>query len=1071
MSSSVPRRCAVRASRPSSLQSQNQLSTRDAASALRALLCVIIGCAVLYLSAGGRAVSAAGSGADATGVDFAASVPPPAPSVVYVDDDWTGLAAGTDPDGVGPATAIGYDAFATIQGGVDGVAAGGTVNVAAGTYGEQPVVGKSLVLHGAGAGATNITAPASPATRFNNFFILFEVNGGASVEASGITVKGPINLNGCRQATPFSTFRRYYGVYVRGGASLNLHDSSVLDIRENNPAAGTNCQVGTAVDAGTSVAALNQTGTLTLANTTITGFQARGVTVDNAGSSATITGNTLTGSTSPNFSQSIILVAIGATANISGNQITGAQCSDATNCGPDTFNQSAAVGISLTAPAAGTQITNNTISGNDYGVNSVTAPNVTPAISGNTFGSNRYFGVNISDGNATLTGNTFSGASNVAVVAVSVNDPANQTAADTAVTFTGNTITGAGVALQLLDDPNNPADGFFPRITAHFNRIVAATTAIDNPQNQLSDMENNWWGCNAGPGHAGCGAVTGVGADFNPWLVLAASAAPSSISPGGTSTVSADMTHNSDGAAPAGTLPDAPVAFSATNGTMLPTSATVHLGAASSTFTSTGAASATATATVDNQSADAQITVNVVSFAVGGQVTRASGGAPLAGVTLTLGKPDNTTATTTSGADGRYSFGALPAGSYTVTPSKTNYSFTPASRNVALSGADATGVDFTATSTAASSGANGTILISEFRLQGPTSSSPAPGNTAGELDEFVELYNNANTPVDVSGYTLDTSTGFTIAIPSGAVIPARGHYLLANSVGYSLSDYGGKGGATPDLTYTGFDLPPATGLALLNASGQIVDAVGFTGTPAPYFEGTVLTPVSASAECSFARDISSGVPRDDGDNATDFMLVCTDSSLVAGSRLGAPGPENRFSPVQRGAQIVSRLVAAVPDSSAPNRTRDASSYTDTLTPSSPNGGAPASNPYGLGTLSVQRRFVNQTGAAVTRLRFRVVSITGLNSPYLGLGTPQADVRLLTSNGAARAPGGFTFRGLTLEQSPSQTLGGGWNSTVAVDLSVLPGGNLGAGQSVDVQFLLGVAGSGKFAFFVIVEGLP
>src|SRR5205814_7692294 len=51
-------------------------------------------------------------------------------NTVYVDDDFTG-APGTDPDGAGPATEIGFDAFQTIQGGVDGVAPGGTVNVAA----------------------------------------------------------------------------------------------------------------------------------------------------------------------------------------------------------------------------------------------------------------------------------------------------------------------------------------------------------------------------------------------------------------------------------------------------------------------------------------------------------------------------------------------------------------------------------------------------------------------------------------------------------------------------------------------------------------------------------------------------------------------------------------------------------------------------------------------------------------------------------------------------------------------------------------------------------------------------
>ena len=116
--------------------------------------------------------------------------------------------------------------------------------------------------------------------------------------------------------------------------------------------------------------------------------------------------------------------------------------------------------------------------------------------------------------------------------------------------------------------------------TAHFNRIISTTTAIDNPNNLTPNLENNWWGCNAGPGNAGCGAVTGTGADFNPWIVLGVSAVPNSVAPGGNSTVTADMTKNSDGATPVGTLPDMPVAWSATNGTMAPPTGTVTAGTA-----------------------------------------------------------------------------------------------------------------------------------------------------------------------------------------------------------------------------------------------------------------------------------------------------------------------------------------------------------------------------------------------------------------------------------------------------------------------------------------------------------
>src|SRR5205085_11030165 len=56
--------------------------------------------------------------------------------------------------------------------------------------------------------------------------------------------------------------------------------------------------------------------------------------------------------------------------------------------------------------------------------------------------------------------------------------------------------------------------------------------------------------------------------------------------------------------------------FSATNGTMNPTSGTLTAGAASSTFTSTNASNANATATVDNQNANAPITINAPTFTI-----------------------------------------------------------------------------------------------------------------------------------------------------------------------------------------------------------------------------------------------------------------------------------------------------------------------------------------------------------------------------------------------------------------------------------------------------------------------
>jgi hypothetical protein len=72
-----------------------------------------------------------------------------------------------------------------------------------------------------------------------------------------------------------------------------------------------------------------------------------------------------------------------------------------------------------------------------------------------------------------------------------------------------------------------------------------------------------------------------------------------------------------------------------------------------------------------------------------------SGNAGIANATITLS--GSATATVTSAADGSYSFIGLVNGSYTVTPSKTGYGFTLASRSVTVSNADVIAVNFTAT--------------------------------------------------------------------------------------------------------------------------------------------------------------------------------------------------------------------------------------------------------------------------------------------------------------------------------------------------------------------------------------
>ena len=113
-----------------------------------------------------------------------------APSTVYVDDNWAYTPLGADPDGSGPATAMGVDAFASIQEGINAVAAGGNVDVLPGTYVENLIIDKSLSLVGPNAGKDGTDthrgdeAVILPAVNDPEFGDLIEVR------ASNVTIEG-----------------------------------------------------------------------------------------------------------------------------------------------------------------------------------------------------------------------------------------------------------------------------------------------------------------------------------------------------------------------------------------------------------------------------------------------------------------------------------------------------------------------------------------------------------------------------------------------------------------------------------------------------------------------------------------------------------------------------------------------------------------------------------------------------------------------------------------------------------------------------------------------------------------
>jgi hypothetical protein len=403
-------------------------------------------------------------------------------------------------------------------------------------------------------------------------------------------------------------------------------------------------------------------------------------------------------------------------------------------------------------------------------------------------------------------------------------------------------------------------------------------------------------------------------------------------------------------------------------------------------------------------------------------------------------------------------------------------------------------LDDQATGTIKQGNAAGTFLITEIRTSGP----------GGAGDDFVEVYNNSDTPLTIAAS--DGSAGYGLfkmgatcgdspiligTIPNGTVIPARGHYLFVGSA-YSLTNYGGTGAAAGNLTLSE-DIESDRNVAIFTtaflanlSSVTRLDAVGFgtnTGGNCNLLrEGTTLTPMNGSVlEHSYHRDQcgkkgnpaifgpcpTGGFVADTNNNADDFIFAdTTAASTPAGQRLGAPGPENISNPRFNSVITTLLLDSNFGGPAAPNRVRDFTPVT--------NGAQ--------GTLSVRRRFVNNTGAPVTRLRFRIVDISTFSVPG-GI----ADVRALTSssvtvngvtdastclasNGVATTPCTVTVLGTTLEQPPAQAMGGGNNSSMSAGTITLAT-PLAPGASINLQFLLGVQQTGSFKFFFNIEALP
>jgi hypothetical protein len=232
---------------------------------------------------------------------------------------------------------------------------------------------------------------------------------------------------------------------------------------------------------------------------------------------------------------------------------------------------------------------------------------------------------------------------------------------------------------------------------------------------------------------------------------------------------------------------------------------------------------------------------------------------------VTLGAPAVTGANASQFSAGTLAATSLATGASTTLP----VTFTPASFGakaatlaIVSSGGGSVTVPLAGSGLNVSVGS--TLLISEFRFHGP----------AGASDEFVEIYNNTDLPIDISGYTLRGSNNagtnsVRATVAPATVLPAHGHFLFVNTT----PNTGYSGLVTGNATYTS-GITDDGGVAIARPDGTLLDQVGLSVGSA-YRESTPIRSfIDTSLNESYERKQGgvSGSSFDTGDNNTDFTI-------------------------------------------------------------------------------------------------------------------------------------------------------------------------------------------------------
>jgi len=150
-------------------------------------------------------------------------------------------------------------------------------------------------------------------------------------------------------------------------------------------------------------------------------------------------------------------------------------------------------------------------------------------------------------------------------------------------------------------------------------------------------------------------------------------------------------------------------------------------------------------------------TGSLMTYTISGNIGSSVNGG---GATVTLSGADG--ATTTTDGLGNYSFSGLSSNSFTVTPSKAGFSFTPSSRTVTANGSNIAGINFTSSSPSQISGPivingqNGTVI------EGLTITSSSGDCVTITNSTNITIQNSQIGPCSGRGVTISGGNGINI---------------------------------------------------------------------------------------------------------------------------------------------------------------------------------------------------------------------------------------------------------------------------------------------------------------------